>query len=118
MKNLTARYSITQFTYWAASSGAAAFTTTYLLDKGVPSGTIGLLLAMAGAVTVSNPTFSSGGYTMLIAFLSALFSGIAYTTVGALKGREEPCVTVFFFSCLHFAVYAFRCNSFLSSHCF
>ena len=35
---------------------------------------------------------------MLIAFLSALFSGIAYTTVGALKGREEPCVTVFFFS--------------------
>lgn len=59
---------------------------------------LALLLAMAGAVTVSNPTFSSGGYTMLIAFLSALFSGIAYTTVGALKGREEPCVTVFFFS--------------------
>lgn len=51
MKNLTARYSITQFTYWAASSGAAAFTTTYLLDKGVPSGTIGLLLAMAGLLS-------------------------------------------------------------------
>lgn len=48
MKNLTLRYSITQFTYWAASSGAAAFVTTYLLNKGVPSGTVGLLLAMAG----------------------------------------------------------------------
>ena len=51
MKNLTLRYSITQFTYWAASSGAAAFATTYLLDKGVPSGTVGLMLALAGLVS-------------------------------------------------------------------
>lgn len=51
MKNLTLRYSITQFTYWAASSGAAAFATTYLLSKGVPSGTVGLLLAMAGLLS-------------------------------------------------------------------
>ena len=51
MKNLTFRYSITQFTYWAASSGAAAFATTYLLSKGVPSGTVGLLLAMAGLLS-------------------------------------------------------------------
>ena len=51
MKNLTFRYSITQFTYWAASSGAAAFATTYLLDKGVPSGTVGLFLAMAGLLS-------------------------------------------------------------------
>ena len=51
MKNLTLRYSITQFTYWAASSGAAAFATTYLLDKGVPSGMVGLLLAMAGLLS-------------------------------------------------------------------
>lgn len=51
MKNLTLRYSITQFTYWAASSGAAAFATTYLLNKGVPSGTVGLLLAMAGLLS-------------------------------------------------------------------
>ena len=28
MKNLTLRYSITQFTYWAASSGIASFATT------------------------------------------------------------------------------------------
>ena len=48
MKNLTFRYSITQFTYWAASSGAAAFATTYLLNKGVSSGLVGLMLAMAG----------------------------------------------------------------------
>ena len=32
MKNLTFRYSVTQFSHWAASSGAAAFATTYLLE--------------------------------------------------------------------------------------
>lgn len=47
MKNLTLRYSWTQFTYWAASSGAASFATTYLLNKGYSSGIVGILLAFA-----------------------------------------------------------------------
>ena len=80
MKNLTARYSITQFTYWAASSGAAAFTTTYLLDKGVPSGTIGLLLAMAGLLSCfTQPVLASLAdkaerfvLTKILLFLSAV----------------------------------------------
>lgn len=46
-KNLTLHYGATQFTYWAASSGAASFATTHLLSKGIPSGSVGLLLAMA-----------------------------------------------------------------------
>lgn len=48
MKNLTVRYSVTQFSHWAASSGAAAFATTYLLGKGIAPGVVGLLLALAG----------------------------------------------------------------------
>ena len=51
MKNLTLRYSITQFTYWAASSGAAVFATTYLLNQGVPSAMVGLMLALAGLMS-------------------------------------------------------------------
>ena len=51
MKNLTLRYSITQFTYWAASSGAAAYATTYLLNRGIPSGSVGFLLALAGLLS-------------------------------------------------------------------
>ena len=51
MKNLTLRYSITQFTYWAASSGAAVFATTYLLNQGVPSAMVGLMLALAGLIS-------------------------------------------------------------------
>lgn len=48
MKNLTVRYSVTQFSHWAASSGAAAFAATYLLGKGIAPGVVGLLLALAG----------------------------------------------------------------------
>lgn len=46
--NLTLRYSFTQFTYWAASTGAASFATIYLLDKGMSSSIVGILLALTG----------------------------------------------------------------------
>lgn len=46
--NLTYRYSAIQFAHWASSTGASAFATTYLLNEGVPSGTVGFLLALAG----------------------------------------------------------------------
>lgn len=48
MKNLTLHYSITQFTFWAASTGAASFATTYLLNQGIAPGIVGTLLAVAG----------------------------------------------------------------------
>lgn len=51
MKNLTFRYSVTQFSHWAASSGAAAFATTYLLEAGMAPGAVGLL-ALAGTCIV------------------------------------------------------------------
>lgn len=48
MKNLTLHYSITQFTFWAASTGAASFATTYLLNQGIAPGIVGTLLAISG----------------------------------------------------------------------
>lgn len=57
MKNLTLRYSATQFTYWAASSGAASFATTYLLTKGIPPGIVGILLASAGLLSCLTQPF-------------------------------------------------------------
>lgn len=60
MKNLTLRYSVTQFTYWAASSGAASFATTYLLNKGLSSGIVGTLLAAAGLLScLTQPVLAS-----------------------------------------------------------
>lgn len=70
----------------------------FLREKITLRQTAALLLAMAGAVTVCNPSFQSGLFPIFVAFLSALFSGIAYTVVGALKGKEKPCVVIFFFS--------------------
>ena len=59
-KNLTFLYSVTQFTHWAATSGAAAFATTYLLGKGVPSGSVGTLLALAGLLScMTQPILAS-----------------------------------------------------------
>ena len=59
-RNLTVRYSLTQFSYWAAAMGAASFATTYLLDKGLGSGLIGVLLATAGILScVTSPIMAS-----------------------------------------------------------
>ena len=51
MKNLTLRYCLTQFTFWAASTGAASFATTYLLNCGISSAAVGTLLAVAGLLS-------------------------------------------------------------------
>lgn len=51
MKDLTKQYALTQFTHWAAATGAASFATTYLLNKGISSGTVGALLASAGLLS-------------------------------------------------------------------
>lgn len=59
---------------------------------------VALALAFGGAVLVSDPTFRSDLFPIFVALLSAVFSGVAYTLVGALKGRESPNVVVFFFS--------------------
>ena len=56
-KNLTIRYSIVQFSYWAAAMGAASFVTTYLLDRGLPSGLIGVLLACSGILACLTQPF-------------------------------------------------------------
>lgn len=56
-KNLTVRYSITQFSYWAAAMGAASFATTYLLDKGLSAGLVGVLLALSGLLACLTSPF-------------------------------------------------------------
>ena len=59
-KNLTVRYCVVQFSYWAAAMGAASFVTTYLLEKGLSSGLIGVLLAATGIlVCLTQPFMAS-----------------------------------------------------------
>lgn len=59
-KNLTVRYSVTQFSYWAAAMGAASFATTYLLGRGLDAGLIGFLLAFSGILAfLTNPVLAA-----------------------------------------------------------
>lgn len=56
-KNLTIRYSVLQFSYWAAAMGAASFATTYLLERGLSSGLVGILLAASGLLACLTQPF-------------------------------------------------------------
>ena len=60
MKNLTLRYSLTQFTFWAATTGAASFATTYLLKCGISSGVVGAMLAAAGFLSCLSQPILAG----------------------------------------------------------
>ena len=51
MKKLTVRYSFTQFFYWMAICGGGSFATIFLIGKGMPSGTVGLILAVSGVLS-------------------------------------------------------------------
>lgn len=59
---------------------------------------VALIVAFIGAMIVANPEMNSSMFPLFVAFLSAIFSGAAYTCVGALKGKENPSVIIFFFS--------------------
>lgn len=57
-----------------------------------------LCTAFLGAFFVSNPQFNSNIFPIFVAFLSAIFSGLAYVYISVLKGRENPAVIIFFVS--------------------
>lgn len=60
MKKLTLRYSLSQFTYWAASTGATSFATAYMLGHGLPSALVGTLLAVSGLLScISQPMIAA-----------------------------------------------------------
>lgn len=79
MKNLTFRYSVTQFSHWAASSGAAAFATTYLLEAGMAPGAVGLLLALAGLASCFTQPILAGLADRAVRFLRLLLWDAADT---------------------------------------
>lgn len=87
-KNLTLRYTLTQFTFWAASTGAASFATTYLLGCGVPSGVIGILLAAAGLLSCLTQPILAGIADKSKGFivLKMMIKGQAFSTAAYALG--------------------------------
>ena len=87
-KNLTLRYTLTQFTFWAASTGAASFATTYLLGCGVPPGVIGILLAAAGLLSCLTQPILAGIADKSKGFivLKMMIKGQAFSTAAYALG--------------------------------
>ncbi len=61
---------------------------------------ISIIIAFVGAFIVSGPQFNSNIFPLIVAIISAVFGGVAYTFISLLKGKEQPWVIVFFFSFL------------------
>jgi drug/metabolite transporter (DMT)-like permease len=59
---------------------------------------IALIIAAVGAVFVIRPGFDSNIFPALIALLSSLFAGIAYTIVRELRKTDSAAAVVFYFS--------------------
>lgn len=62
-----------------------------------------LLVSLCGVVLIAQPSVLFGGDARLdmvavaVAVVGAVFAGAAYTTVRALRGREDPLVVIFYF---------------------
>lgn len=73
------------------------FSAFFLGEKIKKPQYIALVLAVTGAVFVIKPRFDSSVIPSLIAFASALFSGITFTIIRYLKNSDSAQIIVFYF---------------------
>lgn len=57
-----------------------------------------ILLCLAGAFVAMRPSFESNFLPLLLAFLTAVSSGLAYTMIAFCKGHVNPLTVIFHFS--------------------
>jgi len=74
------------------------FSVLFLGEKLKRYQIISIFIAFGGALFVIKPSFSSEMLPSIIAVVSAMFAGAAYTTLRSLSGSVKPFVVVFYFS--------------------
>ncbi len=74
------------------------FASLFLKEKITKMQIAALITAAVGAVFVIRPGFDSNLFPALIALLSSLFAGIAYTIVRELRKTDSAAAVVFYFS--------------------
>jgi len=74
------------------------FAALFLNEKITKKQLIALLTAALGAVMVIRPGFDSNITASLIALMSSIFAGIAYTIVRQLRKTDSAATVVFYFS--------------------
>lgn len=73
------------------------FAQILLNEKVRPANWFFFLLALAGAITIKGFDASLSLWAFSLAFLAAIFSGLAYNCIGLLKGKEHPLTIIFYF---------------------
>ncbi len=74
------------------------FSVLFLGEKLKRYQIISIFIAFGGALFVIKPSFTSEMLPSIIAVVSAMFAGAAYTTLRSLSGSVKPFVVVFYFS--------------------
>ncbi|TDO73010.1 putative membrane protein [Halanaerobium saccharolyticum] len=74
------------------------FAALFLKEKITKKQLIALVTAALGAILVIRPGFDSNIIPALIALMSSLFAGIAYTIVRQLRKTDSAATVVFYFS--------------------
>lgn len=74
------------------------FSVMFLGEKLKRFQLVSIVIAFVGALFVIKPSFDSEITASLIAVVSAMFAGAAYTTLRSLSGSVKPFVVVFYFS--------------------
>ncbi len=74
------------------------FSVLFLGEKLKRFQLVSIVIAFAGALFVIKPSFNLEILPSLIALLSAMFAGAAYTTLRSLSGSVKPFTVVFYFS--------------------
>ena len=84
-------------TLFYASSHAAQGDVT-VLNKLSPIQIPALALSVIGAFIVFRPSFQSDPFPLVVALLSAITSGVAYTFLGYFKGKVDGITVIMHFS--------------------
>ena len=74
------------------------FAALFLKEKITKKQLIALVIAALGAILVIRPGFDSNIIPSLIALMSSIFAGIAYTIVRQLRKTDSAATVVFYFS--------------------
>ncbi len=74
------------------------FASVFLKEKITKMQIAALIIAAVGAIFVIRPGFDSNIFPALVALLSSLFAGIAYTIVRELRKTDSAAAVVFYFS--------------------
>ncbi len=74
------------------------FACVFLKDKLYRYQIVAMIIAFIGALFVAGPGLDSALLPLLAALGGAVFSGVAYTLISFLKGKEHPWLIIFVFS--------------------